>query len=731
MRYRILPGIGRQLVSSLIGLLGLACETGPAHSAGSVDFTLHAVLPASNPSCVRLIDFNRDGVLDLLVNNSGSPSGTVTVHLGNGDGSFQSGQSSAVGASANQVAAGDLNGDGYPDVVAANSGNGGGNSVTVLLGVGDGSLHGRSDYVTGTGVNGIALADMDRDGHLDIVTANPNAGSVTLLFGAGNGSFGGRVDYGAGSYPSFVAVEDLNQDGWPDVATADFHGARAVVLLGGSGGILGSAAYVASAPSPRSVSTGDFNHDGIPDLILGTDTGVNVASVLLGNGDGTFQPHVDFATAGSPYQIAVSDLDGDGNLDATVVARSGSLSFLLGNGDGTFQPKMDLPTGLSPAWVAVEDLNRDTLPDLAVVNGSNDLSVSIFLNATPAFGSIEGRVTADCPTGSGSAYGVTVDVYQDGSGQLVATAITDASGAYGFSGLPFGGYTVSVVVPLGYSATTSEVAVTVGRAPGAADFTISCLEIAASPRSSGYWKHQFGVALGGRGSAEIDATSLCGFLDLIAQHFNGNGLNPISLYVPPASGLCQEKLVVASTLLNLTGSQVILARARQQLMALLLNVASGRLSTTQSVSSDGATVSQAITYCAGQIADPNGAHESAKTVADAINNGQVVSAGMIPGATPDISYRTRVQFRADGNPKGGARVFLVSVPTAARVTLSVYDVRGRRVGLLHDGQLSAGAHQLRWSGTTRAGKAVPSGVYFARLAVAGRAETLKLLQLSE
>ncbi|MEK7315002.1 MAG: FG-GAP-like repeat-containing protein [Candidatus Eisenbacteria bacterium] len=726
----VLTRMRRPLVSGLLGVLALAVAATSAHSQGILDFTLRTVIPAPNPSCVRLVDFNGDGKLDLMINDSGSPSGTVSILLGNGDGTFQSRQSAAVGVSANQAVAGDLNEDGFPDVVAANSGNGGGNSVTVLIGAGDGTLFGRTDYLVGTGANGIALADMNRDGHLDIVTANPNSGSVTLLFGAGDGTFAGRTDYSVGSYPYFVAVADFNHDGWPDVSTAEFQDSRTTVRLGGPGGVLGPASSFATASSPRSVAVGDFNRDGNSDLILGTDTGVNVASLLLGNGDGTFQPHVDFATGGSPYQIAVADLDGDGNLDATVVARFGSLSFLLGNGDGTFQPKVDFPTGLSPAWVAVEDLNHDTLPDMAVANGSNDLSVSIFLNAAPAFGSLGGHVIADCPAGSGSVYGVTVDVYQTGSGQLVASTATDASGSYVFNDLPFGSYTASAVVPLGYSTGTGEVIVTVGRQPSTADFTIHCLNIAASPRSIGYWKHQLGVATGGRGSAEIDATSLCGYLDLISVHFNDNQLNPIPLYIAPMSGLCADKLVAASALLNLSGSQTMLARARQQLMALLLNVASGRLSTTRTVSSDGATVSQAITYCSGQIADAHGNYESAKTVADLINNAQMVPAGVIPSTTPEIAYRGRMSFRADGNPKGGARIFYVSVPTAARVSLAVYDVHGRRVGLVHEGLLAAGIHQLRWNGAARGG-AVPSGVYFAKLAAWGRTETIKLLQLSE
>src|SRR6266436_6398742 len=127
---------------------------------------------------------------------------------------------------------------------------------------------------------------------------------------------------------------------------------------------------------PISVAVGDFNGDGVPDLVVADRVSNNV-SVLLGNGDGTFQTPVAFATGTRPQSVAVGDFNGDGKLDL-VVANEGSnnVSVLLGNGDGAFQAAQNFPAGTNPQSVAVGDFNGDGKLDLAVANeGSGDVSV--------------------------------------------------------------------------------------------------------------------------------------------------------------------------------------------------------------------------------------------------------------------------------------------------------------------------------------------------------------------
>jgi DNA-binding beta-propeller fold protein YncE len=132
--------------------------------------------------------------------------------------------------------------------------------------------------------------------------------------------------------------------------------------------------------SPMSQAVGDLNGDGRADLVVANEAS-NTVSVLLGNGDGTFQPRTDYAAGTNPLGIAVGDFNGDGKVDL-VTANFGSkgVSLLLGNGDGTFQPRTDIALSTTPVSLAVADLNGDGKLDLAVVNASDGTgTVSILL----------------------------------------------------------------------------------------------------------------------------------------------------------------------------------------------------------------------------------------------------------------------------------------------------------------------------------------------------------------
>jgi hypothetical protein len=351
-------------------------------------------------------------------------------------------------------------------------------------------------------------------------------------------------------------------------------------------------------------------------------------------------------------------------------------------------------------------------------------------------GTLSGRVLADCPAPDTPLHGVKVVAYEPGTGTVAETAVTDADGNFEMT-LFSAEYTLSLVRPLGYSTPSDEFAVTV--LPGMTveqDYHLSCLDIAYSPRSIGYWKHQVSEALGGQGNGkgpkkkdpkgggddEEDIVSpVCDLLDLIAAHFNNNELNQVIIYEPPASDLCRDKVGEASALLNLHGSQDMIARARQQLMALLLNCAAGNVHLTEVISMDGATVSQAITYCDNVIDDPDGDHETAKTIADLVNNGETVPADMIPLDTVQIAYRQGVpagqlNLTSKPNPFNPMTTISFVLPEAASTNLRIYDVSGHLVRTLMNGIVQPGGHhEVVWNGQSDSGRIVAAGVYFCKL----------------
>lgn len=338
-------------------------------------------------------------------------------------------------------------------------------------------------------------------------------------------------------------------------------------------------------------------------------------------------------------------------------------------------------------------------------------------------GSISGSVSAACPEPESPLLGVRVDAY-DSTGTLVGTDVTGPDGVFEIgplaSGMPL---TISPVVPLGYQVVIDEISSLLACGDAAdVNFAFTCDPIAYNPRTIGFWKHQVGVATGGPGSAQVAGSTLCAHLDLIEVHFNDNSINSVQVYEPPASGTCGDKLEVARTLLNLKGSVAMVARARQQLMALLFNVAAGYVSLTEVVSVDGATLSQAITYCDHLIDGASTGHELAKTIADRINNGQLVGVGMIPLDTEDIAYKAAAAVNPvflglnRPNPFRGTTAIEFRAPASTPYSLSIFNAAGQRIRS-YSGAGTANLISLVWDGVDDVGARVAAGAYFYELRV--------------
>jgi hypothetical protein len=349
---------------------------------------------------VAVGDFNRDGIPDLVVANAyqGGSRGTVSILLGNGDGTFLTGKEiDAGGAETTTVAVGDFNGDGKPDLVVANYGDlSGPDNVAVLLGNGDGTFMPAAVYTAGTKPDFVAVGDFNGDGNLDVVAGSNsggpavgNTGVVSVFLGKGDGTFAPAVNYPTGIVAASIAVADLNGDGRLDLAVANENSDNVSVLLGRGDGTFQASVNYPAGPGPAGIASGDFNGDGKLDLVVanaGSSFGTTV-SVLIGNGDGTFQAPVSYPAGDEPFSVAVGDFNTDGKLDLVVADSRSSVgntvNLLLGNGDGTFQTAVPYTVGTGAVSVAVADLNSDGLLDVAVANITSN-NVSVLLNAGQA-----------------------------------------------------------------------------------------------------------------------------------------------------------------------------------------------------------------------------------------------------------------------------------------------------------------------------------------------------------
>ncbi len=216
-----------------------------------------------------------------------------------------------------------------------------------------------------------------------------------MLLGNGDGSFQVPRTFAVGVSPRSVVVGDFNGDGLPDLAVANSGSDNVSLLLGNGDGSFRATRELAAGIAPWAVAVSDFNADGVQDLAvtnLGRYTGdPGTVSVLLGNGDGTFQAARNFATGRGPWSITVGDFNGDGLPDLAVADwYATNVAVLLGNGDGSFQAAQYFGAGINPASVAVSDFNGDGKADLAVANAGyvsiERGNVSVLINNTPSIG---------------------------------------------------------------------------------------------------------------------------------------------------------------------------------------------------------------------------------------------------------------------------------------------------------------------------------------------------------
>jgi FG-GAP-like repeat/Abnormal spindle-like microcephaly-assoc'd, ASPM-SPD-2-Hydin len=234
-----------------------------------------------------------------------------------------------------------------------------------------------------------------------------------------------KSDYGVGSEPFVVSAADVNADGRFDLVVTNQSDNNFSVLLGNGDGTFQTGLTFATCDRPKWFSVGDFNGDGKLDVAVACAAS-HAVSILLGNGDGTFRPHVDYSTGGEAFSIATGDFNGDGKLDLAVANydSQGTFAILLGNGDGTFQPEVSYSTDSLPIALTTGDFNQDGKLDLAIVNQPTEGSSGVVIVLGNGDGSFQRSLSY---TITAPFWVTTADFNADGRLDLVVAAQADPS----------------------------------------------------------------------------------------------------------------------------------------------------------------------------------------------------------------------------------------------------------------------------------------------------------------
>jgi hypothetical protein len=399
---------------------------------------------ASEPKQVVSADFNADGKADIAVLCQpvlNSDANTVTLLLGNGDGTLKAGQTysatpngtagpaslaagalSATGKTNLMVtwnnsylsiltglgngnfqsisndytglagALGDFNNDGVLDLVTTT-----GRDLYVQFGNGRGSWSKPTGTLLSEAPNAVATGDFNSDGKLDVAFSSTSNSDLSVALGNGNGTFQTPTNYHAGSSPVGVQTGDFNGDGKLDVAVADHQGGGVDILLGNGDGTLQAFTVYGNTCLNNALAVGDLNGDGKLDIVTnGAGSGTTGICVLLGNGNGTFQPVVTYNTGTGPNAISIADVNNDGKMDV-VTFNSGSYSVLLGNGDGTLQAAKTTNAGSGSLWGAVAKIDSDSYPDLVISSSQSDTVMLLYGRGDGTFKSPVNYAAAGSP----------------------------------------------------------------------------------------------------------------------------------------------------------------------------------------------------------------------------------------------------------------------------------------------------------------------------------------------
>jgi hypothetical protein len=650
------------------------------HNPGSGLLTVVGSFPTGGqPTSIAAGDLNEDGHTDVAVTQSSE----VAVLFGTGAGFSPPVHLPVAGAA--HVAIARLDSDTHLDLIV---GSATGYGVSVRQGIGDGTFGPEILHFTGINLQGLAVADLDADGDLDIATAGFgccfNAVSVAaILDNDGSGGFHDPRIVPAGRWPGDVAIGDLDVDGRQDLVVAQYEIGFATIQAASAG--LADSVDVGGAP--RRIRAADMNGDGRPDLVV-LDPDHSRVRVLSNDGPPHFGPPFDRGVHTDAMDMAVGDVNGDGRPDVVIANYGQTVSVLPCLPDGSLGPAVDYAAGSGFVYgVAIGDLNSDGWADLALARTAPPTYASVLFNdGAGGFG-------APMDLSSSEYSGEQIEIADmDRNGYLdLAVGLSTPLGPLIARGDGSGGFTNGSLLWPGVYAYGNGIAVADFDGDGSPGIAMSCSRTAGGPdppemRSLFVWK---------------------GFASTAAQQYSV-GAGPSDVAAGDLTGDGLPDIVVA-------------------------NLNSGTVSALES-RSDG-TFAPRVDHTTGDrprtlaIADWNGDGHLDVAVGEQYGGDVWFLYGGVGtvDAPSRIPPRRLVLDPAYPNPASSHVRIGFSLPTRQHVALRVFDTLGRRVATLIDRELDPGRHEASWDRRDASLVRAPAGVYFVELLAAGERISRKII----